>query len=119
MGLIIIDRREKGETQHVVPVGMGEQHSKIVVGPFQELLAQQPYAGAGVDDYQVVLFGPDLDAGGAAAVLDIVLAGYGDRPPRAPEFYFHIGIILANNLCIIERAVTKVTLGCNFQAKVL
>jgi len=73
MGLLTVDRRKKRETQHMVPMRVREQHAEIILGILQELFAQKPDAGAGVDYNKVFLFGADFQAGSTAPVLQVIL----------------------------------------------
>ena len=66
------DGFEKGESQEVVPVGVGEKKADGTLVGCEQLVPEFSYAGARVDDDDIVVLAPDLDARRIAAVLNVV-----------------------------------------------
>ena len=66
-------------------MGMGEKHGILMLLFSYELVAQSPHAGAGIDNDYLIIFCPDLQAGGISPVSQILLAGNGAGTSRAPE----------------------------------
>ena len=78
---------EEGEALDVVPVRVADQ--EVGVDWALEHVAELADAGPAVDDDQVVVAGPDLDAGGVAAEAKGVAAGGRPGAPGTPELDPH------------------------------
>ena len=79
-----VDGLEEGKAHDVIPVGMGEDHRIVVAFLGDKAVSQPPDARTGVDDDDVVIPGADFDAGGVAAVAQILLARNRNGSPRPP-----------------------------------
>ena len=81
------ERFEEGESLDVVPVGVAEEEAgfEALRKLGGELLAQQARTGPAVEDEMGSGGGPELDAGGVAAVPEGRGAGGRNRPARSPE----------------------------------
>jgi hypothetical protein len=55
-------------------MGMGED--KVILEAFfiDQMVAESSNSGSGIDDNDIITFGPDFDAGGITAVFVILLA---------------------------------------------
>ena len=70
---------------------MAMREKKVVlIAPFSdEMIAATPDAGARIDDDDIVAGGPNFQAGGVAAVLDILFSGDRYGAPCAPASNYH------------------------------
>jgi hypothetical protein len=63
---------------------MGEKQREIAFFFLNQPIAQTPDSRAGIHDDDVVVFCPDLKAGGVSSIFKILPAGNGNGPARAP-----------------------------------
>ncbi len=80
----LVDGLEEGKAHDVIPVGMGEDHRVVVAVLGKEPVSQPPDPRSGIDDDDLVILGADFDAGGVAAVPQIVLTRNRNGASRAP-----------------------------------
>src|SRR3989344_4222756 len=69
-----IKRLEEGKTKDVVPVRMGKQYIKVFPAFLHKIVAEPPYAGTGIYDYDIAFLCPEFKASGIAAIFYIFTA---------------------------------------------
>ena len=84
---LVEQRREEGQADEMVEMGMREIDVDIERRLARELQAERADAGAGVED-QAAAAGAHLQARGIAAVAHIFCTGARDRASHAPEADF-------------------------------
>ena len=68
----LVDGFEEGKAHDMIPVGMSEDHREVEARLGKESISQPPDPRSGIDDDDPVILGADFDAGGIAAIPQIV-----------------------------------------------
>src|SRR5256885_2220566 len=90
LGLRRPDRREESRSLDVVDMQVGEEQIDPRWWVGGELDAEGPRAGPRIEDQHPAVGGPDLDAGGVAAVAHRAGARSGDRTAAPPDPDAHL-----------------------------
>ena len=84
---LLEQRREEGEADDVVEMGVGEVDVDVDRRLAGQLEPERPHTGAGVED-QAAAAGGDLQARRIATIAHVLGAGAGNRASHAPETDF-------------------------------
>lgn len=85
-----ISRAEKREPCQVVPMRVREYHIQLADGLIlDQLLAQEPDTGTGIDNYLPAFTGNNLKTRTIAAVAQSALSRSGNRAPTTPDYDIH------------------------------
>ena len=79
-GSFEIEGLKKWEAHQMIPVGMGKNKMEIKSFFIDQLIAKSANSGSRINNNYITALGPDVYAGGVAAVLYIVLAGNRNGP---------------------------------------
>lgn len=85
-----VEGLEEGEADHVVPVVVADDQVYFAEFGGEELIAERPDAGAGIDD-DLVVGAADLEAGGVSPKAGVVGARDWDRAARPPQL--EVGVL--------------------------
>ena len=73
----------------MVPMGVGENEVEFPTIFSNQLIAEAPHTGAGVDDDNIIAFCANFDAGGISAVFEIRFTGDWNRSSGPPALNNH------------------------------
>jgi hypothetical protein len=88
--ILEINGSEKGKSHDVIPMAMGEEHREDTLLFLYQPMAQAPDSRAGVHNDDVVVFRSDFNAGRVSPIFQILPAGNGNGPARAPTPNNHV-----------------------------